>query len=84
MQAELKLSTQIVAEMRHHVFDCAPLEACGLLSGRSERAENVFLITNATQSRVRFRMDTQEQYNAFLQIEDQGQELLGIFHSHSK
>ena len=37
---------------------------------------------NADQSQVRFRMDAQEQYNAFEWIDANGLDLVGIFHSH--
>jgi len=68
--------------MRKHVVAQVSLEACGLLAGRRDIVERVFLVSNAEQSPVRFRMDTQEQYNAFMQIEADALDLLGIFHSH--
>lgn len=68
--------------MRQHVSDQAPLEACGLLAGKQDVVESVLTVRNADQSPVRFRMDTQEQYNAFQWIEAKGLDLVGIFHSH--
>jgi len=68
--------------MRRHVVAQVPLEACGLLAGKQGTVETVIPVRNAEQSPVRFRMDTQEQYNAFMQIEADGLDLLGIFHSH--
>lgn len=68
--------------MQQHVASQAPLEACGLLAGKGGRVEAVLMVRNAEQSRVRFRMDAQEQYNAFKWIDDQNLELVGIFHSH--
>ncbi len=60
----------------------APLEACGLLAGKNDSVEAVLKVRNAAQSPVRFRMDPQEQYNAFEWIETNGLDLVGIYHSH--
>ena len=68
--------------MRRHVAAQAPLEACGLLAGKGDRVETVLRVPNAEQSPERFRMDPQEQYNAFMWIESQKLDLVGIFHSH--
>ena len=69
-------------EMQFHVGEQAPLEACGLLAGKNDRVEAVLRVRNAAQSPARFRMDPQEQYNAFMWIEDSGLDLVGIYHSH--
>jgi len=68
--------------MRAHVETNAPLEACGLLAGKNDSVEKVFLIANQAQSPARFRMDPTEQLQAFDWIESNGLELLAIFHSH--
>jgi len=68
--------------MREHVAKHAPLEACGLLAGENDQVEKIFLIQNQARSPVRFHMDPKEQLDAFEWIEFNGQELLGIFHSH--
>ena len=53
-----------------------------MLAGRNSRVERIFPIRNQAQSPVRFRMDPKEQLDAFEWIDSNGQELLGIFHSH--
>lgn len=68
--------------MRRHVAAQAPLEACGLLAGKGNRVEVVLRVRNAERSPVRFRMDPQEQWEAFQWIEAHGLDLVGIFHSH--
>lgn len=78
----LKLKPEHLQAMRRHVSAQAPLEACGLLAGRQNSVEAVLRVRNAEQSPVRFRMDPQEQYNAFEWIDAHGLDLLGIFHSH--
>ena len=69
-------------EMRLHVAEQAPLEACGLLAGKDDRVEAVLPVHNVAQSPVRFRMDAQEQFDAFMWTEARELDLVGIFHSH--
>lgn len=69
-------------EMLQHVQRHAPLEACGLLAGKNDSVEKVFLVQNQAQSRARFVMNPHEQLAAFAWIDSQALELVGIFHSH--
>jgi proteasome lid subunit RPN8/RPN11 len=69
---------QLCDEAERH----APEEACGLLAGQSERVKVVIPVTNALHSQVRYRMAPAEQLKAFLEIERQGWELIGIYHTH--
>jgi proteasome lid subunit RPN8/RPN11 len=78
----LNLKPEHFRTMRQHVSAQAPLEACGLLAGKQNSVESVIRMRNAEQSPVRFRMDAQEQYNAFEWIDAHGLDLVGIFHSH--
>lgn len=84
MNKVLKFKPEHIQAMQRYVAAEAPLEACGLLAGKqdSDIVEAVLMVRNAEQSPVRFRMDAQEQYNAFIWIETHGFDLLGIFHSH--
>ena len=68
--------------MRQYVLSQAPLEACGLLAGKGNKVEAVLPVHNIARSPVRFRIDPQEQLNAFEWIEANGLDLVGIFHSH--
>jgi proteasome lid subunit RPN8/RPN11 len=78
----LKLKPEHWQTMHRHVAAQAPIEACGLLAGKQDTVENVLMVVNADQSPVRFRMDAQEQYNAFMWMDANGLDLVGIFHSH--
>jgi proteasome lid subunit RPN8/RPN11 len=70
----------LCAEAEHH----APEEACGLLAGQGESIEAVIPVANALHSQVRYRMEPAEQLKAFLEIERQGWELIGIYHTHPR
>ena len=82
MKQELKISRNQWHEMRDYVDSHIPLEACGLLAGKSDRVEKVICVQNQAQSPTRFVMDPHEQLNAFRWIESSEMDLLGIFHSH--
>lgn len=79
---QLHLSGVQVESMRVHVEARLPMEACGLLSGIGDAVHEVIPISNQAASPVRFRMDPIEQLRALERIESQGQDLLGIYHSH--
>lgn len=82
MNQNLILTNKIWQSMRRHVSHCAPLEACGLLSGVNEWAEKVQGIPNAERSPVRYRMEPHAQWRAFQRMENAGLKLVGIYHSH--
>ena len=44
----------------------------------------VIPVVNSAASPLRFEMDPQGQYNALKAIEDEGKEMLAIYHSHTK
>ena len=68
--------------MLNHISSMKNEEACGLIGGKNRCSSMVFTITNELHSPVRYRLDPQEQLNAFLEIESQGLDLIAIFHSH--
>ena len=78
----LILSKQQVHEIADYLNGHLPLEACGLLAGKNDRVEKVFFIRNQAQSPVRFVMDPSKQLKALEWIDNNGLDLLGIFHSH--
>ncbi len=82
MAQSLRLRQEHWQAMENHVRAELPMEACGLLAGRNDRVEKVFLMRNAAQSPVRYRLDGSEQLRIFETIENAGLELVGIFHSH--
>ena len=78
----LKIHSAQWQQMQDLVSAQNPLEACGLLAGKNDTVEAVLKVRNAAQSAVRFDMDPQEQHDAFMWIEAEGLDLLGIYHSH--
>lgn len=78
----LILAPQHVVQIIDHAREERPAEACGLLGGQSGRVESVHPLPNAEQSGVRYLAEPQAQLDAMLEIEDKGQEIVGIYHSH--
>jgi proteasome lid subunit RPN8/RPN11 len=82
MIQKLMLTTRQWRKIQRHVISTLPNEACGLLAGKHQRVEEVFLVANQAESPVQFVMNPYEQLRAFERIESQCLDLLGIFHSH--
>jgi [CysO sulfur-carrier protein]-S-L-cysteine hydrolase len=70
--------------MRDQVAADVPLESCGLLAGVGDAVQQVISVPNALKSATRYRFDPREQLAAFDQIEQDGLEMLAIYHSHPK
>lgn len=80
---QLILSQVQFRQILEHARAEAPNEACGLLVGREEYVTHVLPATNVAENpRVAYLMDPHDQIRYFQQIEEQGLDLLGIYHSH--
>ncbi len=67
-----------------HAREDLPNECCGMIGGRDAVASRVVRVENAAASPLRYEMDPQGQYDALKAIEDAGEELIGIYHSHTR
>lgn len=87
MQYTLHLSVLDLDTLHSHAETNLPLEAAALLFGQvSEfsvivnRTELVY--NEASSSSTSFMVNPEEQYRLLVEAEEQGEELVGIFHSH--
>jgi proteasome lid subunit RPN8/RPN11 len=80
----VKISQALVDEMVAHAREDLPNECCGMVAGADGEASEVIRVENAAASPLRYEMDPKAQYEAWKSIEDAGQELLAIYHSHTK
>jgi len=55
-----------------------------MVGGSDGAASIVIPVVNSAASPLRFEMDPQGQYDALKAIEDDGKEMLAIYHSHTK
>jgi proteasome lid subunit RPN8/RPN11 len=60
-----------------------PDEACGLIASVDGRPTRVIEMTNAARSPTFYEMDPLEQLHAFQAMDDAGEDLLVIYHSHT-
>ncbi len=80
----LRIRSEHWEQMLEHVRRVDPEEACGLVAVHNGRTRLVYPVENVLHSPVRFRMEPQQQVDAILEMEEQGDELMVIFHSHPK
>ena len=79
----LELDRGFFDEMVDHGIAGFPNEACGLLAGKEGRPVKFFAMSNQDASPVSYRLDPTEQLRVFTELEDEGWDLLGIFHTHT-
>ncbi len=80
----MRISQELVDEMVAHAREDLPNECCGMVGGSGGVANRVVPVVNAAASPLRFEMDPQGQFDALKAIEGSGEELLAIYHSHTK
>lgn len=61
-----------------------PNECCGLIGGTAEEARTLYRARNAEASPYRYVLDPGDQLRIMGEIEDRGEELAAIYHSHTK
>jgi proteasome lid subunit RPN8/RPN11 len=80
----MKISRRLIDEMVAHAREDLPNECCGMIGGRDGAATRVVRVENAAASPLRYEMDPQGQFDGLKAIEDAGEELIGIYHSHTR
>ena len=84
MRCSITIHQEHWDEMRSDVEARFPEEACGLVAGKHDCSEWVRPITNISRSPTRFRFDPHQQLEVMLLIEEQGMEMMAIYHSHPR
>jgi [CysO sulfur-carrier protein]-S-L-cysteine hydrolase len=80
----LKLSRTFADAIIEQARSEHPNEACGLLGGTNGEATRLFQMANAERSPVIYRMEPAEQLRVFNEIDEEGLDLVGIYHSHTR
>lgn len=81
---ELRISAEIANEMVAHSEEGRPNEACGLLARHGPEIVRVYRMRNAAESPLRYSLDPAEQFQVYREMEEQGLELAGVYHSHTR
>ena len=79
---KIAFDRHLIDQMRSHVIDCLPDEACGLIGGSGIIGSLIIPITNILHSPTQFSMDPIELLRALQNLQLHNLDLLAIFHSH--
>ncbi len=79
---KLEIPTNIFEQMVAQAKALAPIEACGILAGKDNKAERLFEMTNADNRSDHFMMEPKEQFTVVKNIRSADLEVLAIYHSH--
>src|SRR3954454_3339801 len=80
----MRIPQALLDEIVAHSREDAPNECCGMVAGRAGEAVAVHRARNAFASPLRYEVHPQDQFRITTEIEDAGQEIAAIYHSHTK
>jgi [CysO sulfur-carrier protein]-S-L-cysteine hydrolase len=80
----MRIARALVDEIVAHARQDLPNECCGIVATSDGQAVKVHRATNAEASPFRYSLDPRQQYEITMEIEQQGQDLGAIYHSHTK
>ena len=79
----MRISRALLDEIVRHAHAAVPHECCGLVAGRDGVPTRVLPVRNAaSRPEVTYEMDPVDQHRAYTDIEDAGEDLVAIYHSH--
>jgi proteasome lid subunit RPN8/RPN11 len=73
----------MLEEMIAHAREEAPNECCGMIGGADGSATTLYRSINAEASPLRYSLDASDQFRIMQELEKRGEELIGIYHSHT-
>jgi len=79
----MKVPKQIYDDLLAHAQEDAPNECCGLIGGNEAEAKTVYRARNAEASPLRYNLDPQDQFRIMTEMDEKGEELAAIYHSHT-
>lgn len=79
----MRIPNQIYEELLDHARAEVPNECCGLIGGRDGEPRTVYRARNAEASPLRYNLDPQDQFRIMSEMEERGEDLSAIYHSHT-
>jgi proteasome lid subunit RPN8/RPN11 len=79
----MRVPKAMYEEMLDHARAEAPNECCGLIGGRDGDLTTLYRAENSEGSPLRYNLDPQDQFRIMRQMEESGEELAAIYHSHT-
>jgi proteasome lid subunit RPN8/RPN11 len=80
----VRIAQSLLDEIVAHARDDTPNECCGMVAGSNDAATRVYRARNAEASPFRYMIHPQDQFRITMEIEDRGEEIAAIYHSHTK
>ena len=80
----MRIARELIEEIVAHARADAPNECCGLVSGTDGHATRVYRARNAERSPLRYTIHPTDQLRIMTEIEDRGEEIAAIYHSHTR
>lgn len=84
-EARVSIDADVAAAIAVHCLRAVPDEGCGLLGAApgAGRIDRWFPVRNAARSARRYVVDAADHLKADRQAEQEGREIVGVFHSHT-
>ncbi len=79
----MEITQEQIDEMIAHAREDAPNECCGMVAGADGVATRVVRVANAEKSPFRYSLGSDDQYRILKDIEENGEDLAAIYHSHT-
>jgi proteasome lid subunit RPN8/RPN11 len=79
----MRVPREIYDELLVHAREEAPNECCGLIGGSDGVAKTAYRARNAEGSPLRYNLDPQDQFRIMTEMDEKGEELSAIYHSHT-
>ena len=80
----MRIAAELIDEIVAHAQAEAPNECCGLVGGRNGAATTVYRARNEFASPTRYNVHPQDLIRIVNEIEAGGEELVAIYHSHTR
>lgn len=81
-ERRLIIGQRLLQRVLEHCYEERPLEACGVLTGRAGKVHHAYATDNARQSPLFFEVEEEQRERILREIEERGEELVAIYHSH--
>ena len=80
----MRIPQDLIDEIVAHSRDDLPNECCGLIGGNDGEMTSVHRARNAAATWLRYEVHPSDQFRIMERIEEAGEDLVGIYHSHTK
>ena len=81
---QVRIPREMAEEMVAQAREEAPNECCGMIGGRDGAAVTRYPASNSEASPLRYNIDPADLFRIMKAIEEAGEELTAIYHSHTK